>query len=109
MGGEASKISPEEQQQKERKDGKFPTVESWNDAETKLVVSQPDGWACKVHASFSVGVLSTTDRVERQVMSSLRSVRIWHCIDLDGCVAPSFLDHNVNNNDASSLRGHCPG
>lgn len=45
MGGQQSNLSVEDQ---ERKEGKFPTVESWNDADTRLVVSQPEGWACKV-------------------------------------------------------------
>jgi hypothetical protein len=32
----------------DRKAGKFPTVESWNDADCMLEVSQPEGWMCKV-------------------------------------------------------------
>ncbi len=34
--------------EKDRKAGKYPTVESWNDADCKLEVTQPEGWMCKV-------------------------------------------------------------
>lgn len=36
---------------KERDAGQFPTVESWNDADCKLQVSQPEGWTCKVQSA----------------------------------------------------------
>lgn len=47
MGG-----SPEPEQ--ERKAGKFPTVESWNDADCKLEVTQPEGWMCKVRLQTKI-------------------------------------------------------
>ena len=39
---------------KDRKAGNYPTVESWNDADCKLEVTQPEGWMCRVCKVLSV-------------------------------------------------------
>ena len=37
----------QEEDQKLRNAGNIPTVETWDDADCKLQVTQPEGWTCK--------------------------------------------------------------
>jgi len=51
---QAMRLGGKSQPRQERKEGHFPTIESWNDADCKLEVTQPEGWMCRVRLQTKI-------------------------------------------------------